>query len=281
MPPVWLIEAGVYGNEADPLCAEIRRQGMIAEVLPHSALRKGNLLTVGGQVLGPDARVIGYGTFPFARQIQLHHPWKPGAWASPENLDCAAYYAYFGSYLLNRHYGILPGVEAIRQEDWLFRVFGGGDSVFARPSGCHKLFVGRCIDRSSFAAALSPTRFDPTTLIIVAAPRPIGREWRLVVAGDRLIAGSQYAQGGRREIAPGYPEEVGAFASAMLAAVRWRPDPIFMLDIAESEGELRLVELNGFSCSWLYACDLAAVVDEARRLAVGVEEGCQDGILGC
>jgi hypothetical protein len=44
---------------------------------------------------------------------------------------------------------------------------------------------------------------------------------------------------------------VRAFAKAMLAEVRWRPDPVFMLDIAESNGRLRLVELNGFSCSWL------------------------------
>jgi hypothetical protein len=26
--PVWLIESGVYGPEAEPLAAEIRRQGM-------------------------------------------------------------------------------------------------------------------------------------------------------------------------------------------------------------------------------------------------------------
>jgi hypothetical protein len=28
MLPTWLIEAGVYGVEADPLLAEVRRQGM-------------------------------------------------------------------------------------------------------------------------------------------------------------------------------------------------------------------------------------------------------------
>jgi hypothetical protein len=39
-----------------------------------------------------------------------------------------------------------------------------------------------------------------------------------------------------------------------------------MLDICETEGQLRLVELNGFSCSWLYACDLSAVVAEASAL---------------
>ena len=53
----------------------------------------------------------------------------------------------------------------------------------------------------------------------------------------------------------------------MLAEVRWRPDPIFMLDICESAGRLWLVELNSFSCSWIYQPDLANVVTEASELA--------------
>ena len=32
MLPVWLIEAGVYGAEAEPLRAEIRRQGLSGEL---------------------------------------------------------------------------------------------------------------------------------------------------------------------------------------------------------------------------------------------------------
>ena len=55
--------------------------------------------------------------------------------------------------------------------------------------------------------------------------------------------------------------------SAMLAEVRWRPDPIFMLDICESGGRLWLVELNSFSSSWLYQCDLGRIVAEASELA--------------
>src|SRR4051794_894713 len=121
MRPSWLIEAGVYGAEAEPLVAEIRRQGMPVEVVPHRALRD-PALSVGGTPLADGDCVIGYGTFPFARQIQLHRRWRPGAWCDPANLDCCCYYAYFGKYLLNRNYTILPGPEAIRQRDWLFEV---------------------------------------------------------------------------------------------------------------------------------------------------------------
>ena len=267
MRPTWLIEADVYGTEAEPLRAEMRRQGMAADFVPHRALRKDSEIVVEGRLLGPDDCVIGYGTYPFARQIQLHRRWLPGAWCSPENLDCTTYYAYLGKFLLNQNYAILPGVEAIRQSDWLFSAFGRDGAVFVRPTGCHKLFVGRCVTKDSFAAALAPSRYDPATLVVVATPRPIAREWRLIVSRDRVIGASRYAVEGARSVASGCPDEVRDFAAAMLAEVRWRPDPIFMLDLCESGSRLWLVELNGFSCSWLYQPNLAEVVVEASELA--------------
>jgi hypothetical protein len=211
--------------------------------------------------------VIGYGTFPFARQIQLHCAWSTGARCDPGNLDCSTYNAYFGKYLLNQHYAIMPGVEAIRQSHWLFSVFGGAYEVFARPAGCHKLFVGRCIHRESFASALAPTRYDPATQVMIAAPRKIGREWRLVVLGDSVIAASLYAEDGAKSVQAGCPDEVREFVAGMLNAVSWRADPIFMMDVCESEDRLWLVELNGFSCSWLYQCDLPRVVTSTSDLA--------------
>jgi hypothetical protein len=266
MRPTWLIEAGVYGAEADPLLAEIRRQGMVAEVVPFRTLLKEKDIVAGGRLLADGDCVIAYGTFPFARQIRLHHCWVPGAWCDPMGLDCSCYFAYFGKFLLNRYYAIMPAVEAIRQRDWLFAVLGS-EEVFARPTGCGKVFTGRCVHKDDFVSALSPATFDPTTQVVVAAPREIGREWRLVVADNRVVAGSRYALEGSKCVEPGCPGEVLAFAEAMLTEVRWRPDPIFMMDIAESEGSLWLVELNGFSCSWLYRCDLEAVVFAAGELA--------------
>jgi len=272
MNPVWLIEAGVYGTEAEPLLTEIRRQGMIAEVVPFQALQKQVGLTAGGRPLVEQDCVLGYGTFPFAREIQLHRRWVPGAWCHAANLDCTTYFAHFGKFLLNQRYAIMPGVEAIRKQVWLFDVFGQEDAVFVRPAGCHKLFTGRCIARDSFTAALSLTRYDPATLVVVATPQTIEREWRLVVIDAQVIAASQYAEFGSKSVAPGCPVEVRDFVEAMLAEVRWRPDPILMLDVGEAEGRLWLIELNGFSCSWLYQCDLPAVVERASKLATEASE---------
>lgn len=259
--PTWLIEAGVYGEEIHPLLTEIRRQGMVAELVPFKVLQA-NALT-----LPADACVIAYGTFPFARQIQLHTKWSPGAWANATNLDCTTYFAYFGKFLLNQPYVILPGVEAIRQQDWLYDTFGRDDELFARPSGCHKVFTGRCIYRDDFASGLSVTRFDPATLVVIASPREIQREWRLVVAGDEIVAASQYAVEGAKAVQAGCPSEVTAFVKTMLDEVKWRPDPIFMMDVCEANGKMWLVELNGFSCSWIYGCEVETVVEKAASLA--------------
>ena len=267
MRPVWLIEAGVYGADADPLLAEIRRQGMTAEVVSHRTLLKEKDIVAGGQPLADGDCVLAYGTFPFARQIQLHRRWIPGAWCDPANLDCSCYYPHFGKSLLNQRYEILPAAEATRQRDRLYEEFGPDDEVFARPTGCHKAFTGRCIYKDDFASALSPATFDPDAQVVVAAPSEIGREWRLVVAEHRVVAGSQYAVEGSKCVQAGCPTDVRAFAEQMLAEVRWRPDPIFMMDVCECEGRLWLVELSGFSCSWLYACDLEAVVAVAGEVA--------------
>jgi hypothetical protein len=51
MRPVWLLEAGVYGAEVDPLLAEVRRQGMAADVVPHQALRHGAEVLAAGRAL--------------------------------------------------------------------------------------------------------------------------------------------------------------------------------------------------------------------------------------
>jgi hypothetical protein len=259
--PTWLIESGVYGDDVEPLAADVRRQGMECRFVTYREIVKGPA------PLPPGSCAIVYGTYPTVRHAMLHCGWSPGGWCSPENLDCATYYPHFASHLLNERHEMLPGVAAIRDKARLFREFGRNGRVFARPTTVHKLFVGRVITEDDFATALAPTRYDSESRVVIAEPRELGCEWRMVVAGDEVIAASQYADGGVKSVALGCPDDALAFAREVLSAVRWRPDDIFMLDVCESDAGLRLVELNSFSCSWLYACDFAAVVRVASELA--------------
>jgi hypothetical protein len=277
MRPTWLFEADVFGQTAEPLKAETRRQGMACFVTRQQLLSPGSCSFAGGRRLADDACVIACGSHPFVRHILLHFPWAPGGWCSPENLDCQTYYAHFGPYLLNQRRAILTGVEATQQGDALFARFGRDDRVFVRPSGCQKLFTGRVVQRPEFADAIAPARYNAATLVVVAEPQDITREWRLVVADGAVIAGSQYWADDRIDIQPGCPDTVRAFAAQMLAEVHWQPDELFLMDVCESREQLRLLELNSFSCSALYLCDLKAVVAIASELAVRAWERQRDG----
>lgn len=268
MRPTWLFEADVFGRTADPLKAEIRRQGMACIVTRQQLLTPGAPYLPGGRRLADDACVIACGSHPFVRHVLEHFPWVPGGWGSSGNLDCQTYFGHFGAYLLNQRHALLTGVEATRQADELFARFGRDDRVFVRPSGGQKLFTGRVVARSGFADALAPARYDPATLVVVAEPQDITREWRLVVAEGVVVAASQYLAAGVIDIEPGCPETVRAFARRMLADVSWRPDELFLMDVCEASGRLALLELNSFSCSALYQCDVKKVVATACELAV-------------
>ena len=267
MKPTWLIERGVYGEHAEALRAEVQRQGLLCAEVDYRPAKQPPDDIFGCPPLTDDACVILWGTLPLMRQIQLRRKWIPGGWCNIVNLDCATYYAYFGHYLLNGYYSMLPGVEALRLEAELFAEFGPDDEVFVRPSGLQKLFTGRAVFRDDFRTALAPSRYDPTTLVVVSTPKEIGREWRLVIAGDEFIAASQYRQDGALRASRGCPEEVTQYVSELLRNVRWRPDPLFMMDICEFDDALHLLELNSFSCSGLYDCDLPAVISAASGAA--------------
>src|SRR3712207_8466716 len=77
-----------YGDEADPLLAEIRRQGMAAEVVPFRAMLKEKDLAASGRPLADGDAVIAYGTYPFARQVQLRSEEHTSELQSRQSLVC-------------------------------------------------------------------------------------------------------------------------------------------------------------------------------------------------
>jgi hypothetical protein len=268
MRPTWLFEADVFGETAEPLKAEIRRQGMWCHVTRQALLAQGIGDTFRSHRIGAEDCVVACGCFPFVRFVLENCHWVPGAWCVPDSLACSSYYPHFRSYLLNRRHLITTGIEALRDREAILAEIGREGQVFIRPDGCQKTFTGRVVEVDEFENALAPACYDPATRVVVAEPRTIAREWRLIIAEGTLIAASQYLMAGELVVEPGCPVAVSTYAASMLAAVSWRPDDIFMADVCESEGELYLLELNPFSSSAVYPCDYQAVVSVVSELAI-------------
>jgi hypothetical protein len=266
--PIWLIEANVEGLPSEALQSEIRRQGMDVHIVKpflHAA-RSRDIL--GAEQLPLDALAVFTGTLTLMRYIQQNRRWRPGGWCTFDNLACSVYYAHFGSHMLNRNYAFLPVAEALRRHDGLFSTFGRQDTVFVRPDSVDKSFSGKMVDRNAFVDLLRQNATDPTLLVMVSEPQPIRFEWRLFIQYGKVFASSQYRLNGQTNVASNVPVSVIDFAETVLEQITWRPASLFVIDVCDSNDELKIVELNSFSCSGQYAIDLQQYVSVASESAM-------------
>ena len=81
--------------------------------------------------------------------------------------------------------------------------------------------------------------------MVIAPLRQVLKEWRYVVVGRQVIAGSGYlAKAGRRQRTS--PRSGMAIRDRGGRAVT-PPDAVYVLDVCEADTGLRLLELNPFS----------------------------------
>lgn len=256
----FLIDANSDGTRPEEMRSVFAQRGIdlrAVKLFPQSAFPHD---IANAEDIAIDANAVCFGGPVLLHHIQNNRRWKPGGWCTFANFSCDVYYTYYGSFLLNNRYTLLPASEACRQSDFLFEQFACNGEVFARPSAGRKLFTGNTFEIDDFKQTASMID-DPRSLVLISSPQRIGREWRLYVAHDKVITFSQYAVNGERDIQFECPSDVLDFGNEILEQTSWRPDPIFSMDLCECDGQIRLLELNGFSCSNLYACDLNLIIE--------------------
>lgn len=94
--------------------------------------------------------------------------------------------------------------------------------------------------------------------LVLCPPRTIEDEWRLFVVDGRVVTGSHYRRGDTLDVRADVPVEVVSFGETI--AARYAPSPAFVLDVAHSDGALRVVEYNCLHGAGFYASDVDAVV---------------------
>ncbi len=141
------------------------------------------------------------------------------------------------------------------------------ERVFVRPDNALKPFAGRVLDASTINLAALDHGFyyDDDALPIVAPARQIQREWRTMVAEGRVVTGCSYTTD-RRGADETLPEAVREIAG-QVARGNWQPAPIYIVDVAEVDSQVRVLELNPFSGADLYHFDPHAVVDAVARVS--------------
>lgn len=145
------------------------------------------------------------------------------------------------------------------------------DRIFIRPNSGFKTFAGTPIkygeldDEINSLDQLSSVMDE--TMIMVAPAQKIQGEFRFVIADGKVIAGSEYRWDGKLDIRRDWTPECEELAQRV-ASHPWQIDIAYTCDVALLEDSVKLVELNGFSCAGLYACDLDKVVQGVSEAAI-------------
>jgi hypothetical protein len=170
-----------------------------------------------------------------------------------------------------------------RRKDELYRLFGVDNCLFIRPDSGFKTFTGRVVSYEEFDTDYEwMTEFsDRDALAVISSPKPIGAEFRFVICKNAIVTGCYYKVNSelrpepfskfnwKKQVVDLLFHNAWKFAEEV-AKVDWEPEPIYVMDVCSTNNECKILELNSFSCSGLYWCDLKKVVKVASELAVEI-----------
>ncbi|MCB9660030.1 MAG: ATP-grasp domain-containing protein [Sandaracinaceae bacterium] len=203
----------------------------------------------------PAGHAVFHGSLGNAARIARELPYRPGSFCAVDAFHCSAWYPHAEPWLLQKGSRLLTVAQAVAEAASL-------PDVFVRPDSPLKPFAGRVVPAGQMSLSALDFGFyydDPALPVVLAPVRSIAREWRYVVVDREVVAGSAYESDGRRALPDDPDGRPFQFASEVARALT-PPEPVYVLDMCESDGELYVLELNPFSGADLYACDPAAIV---------------------
>lgn len=216
-----------------------------------------------------DRPVISYGSLQFVNKVTSLHKgkWQPGSFIRKENLSYSGYSPYLGDLMLNDDFILLPYAEFKRRglKNW-------GGRAFIRPNSVTKSFTGFVITEEDLDHETNSLErlchVMPEDLIAVSSAKPILGEFRFVIADGEVVTGSAYSWDNRQDVRSDVTPESEALAKAV-ASREWQADRVYTCDVGITDlggvPTARLLELNAFSCSGLYACDTVKIAEKVSE----------------
>ena len=155
--------------------------------------------------------------------------------------------------LLNDDYILIPFGTFRRDYQRFFDMFGS--QLFIRSNSGSKTIPGQVLTVDNVDFELNSLRQLSSamddTICVLASVKPIKKEYRLFMTGNRFITGSSYSW--NNEPYENVPSYVITFAEAVVE--EWQPEEVYTIDIAVTPEGLKVVEFNSASSSGLYGSD--------------------------
>jgi hypothetical protein len=221
--------------------------------------------------------VVTHGTVQFCQQVEkFHKQWTPGMYFNANVKNFSKFAGRLGNWLLNNDFVILPYGEFIRR-----RNNGAWRTCFIKPESGLKEFTGQVIsikNGKDDIDKLSPHHtIDPDTLVVVSVAKDIKAEFRYVICEREVITGSEYRWDNVLDVRRDTHSVCDVVAYA-IAKAEWQADTVYVCDVAllEDAGSRpygKVIELNAFSSSGLYACDTYKIVEAVSKAALREHSG--------
>ena len=210
-----------------------------------------------------DSPVVLYGSHQFVKAINPDGRFQPGGLGVNDRTAVTAYMSNLPlDWFLNKTGMFLTWSMFKQQAVELFDAYASR-TLFIRPNSGFKTFAGQVINLGTLDTDIETldklTGVMPETLIMINHTHEIEGEFRFVIADRKVITGSEYRWDGCLDIRIDYPESCFKLAE-LVAQQEWQVDIVYTCDIALTKNGPKIIELNGFSCAGLYACDLEKVV---------------------
>ena len=256
----WVIQNHFFSQVYfDTLCRQLESYGISYSCVQVSA----SLLQIKPEIESQESLIIVMGSSSLGK-IAKQRKWTPGYFDN--NLDYRLYMQHYGSDMLNEQAVIAPLGQL--QPAW--------EKFFIRPVSDKKTFSGTVMNCAEFSdmqqhAATdigqqpSAVAFDQNDIVVIAPLQTIYAEYRFWVVDARIVTSSRYRLGKKGMFSSDVDERITAFAQKQID--KWQPDRAFVIDIADTEDGLKVIEINAINSSALYAANAGKLINAIEAMS--------------
>lgn len=248
----WILQNGFFSETGrKALIATLERFGIdysvhevvpkVGELIPAPVVKHKNVICVGSYSM---------------RHIAAQNGWVPGMFdLFEQNFEQQRH--HWGKYMLNFNSVVCALEDAEFTQE----------QMFVRPIDDSKYFSGRVFTAQEFTnwkrSICNPlvdhkTSLTPKTQIQLSSPVPIFAEYRFWIVKGEVITQSLYKRGSRVVYASEVDKRLTLFIKERIR--EWIPHETFVIDVCDTVGGMKIVEINTLNCSGFYAADVQRLV---------------------
>lgn len=209
--------------------------------------------------------VIVIGGYTMAR-ISNKYNWKPGTFNN-DNFNYQVWIEKYGKLNMLNGDAIFCKIKDAPEHY--------NTNIFVRPLHDNKAFSGKVFSIEEFinfknkiiSGEIRYQTLNEETEIIISKPTKIYHENRFYVVDSKIVTHSLYKRAGVIYYDRNVDPVIKEFANDMINI--WKPSSSFVIDIADTEYGLKIVELNNINSAGLYDADVYSIIgsfEEAYRL---------------